>query len=146
MLEQEENQVMELVTAGFNEFVQQDLTEEGKTEFFRAAHGFIHDRPNNHFIFIARLENAVIGMIDVRDNHHICLFFVDKKFHNKGVGRLLLEKAISKCIAQKSQIKSIDVNSSIFAVNAYINLGFVKTKEEQVVNGIRFVPMIRAIQ
>jgi GNAT superfamily N-acetyltransferase len=146
MLEKESSKVFELVKAGFDEFVKPDLTEEGTSEFFRAAQNFIFDKPNNHFIFVANFENAIIGMIDVRDNNHICLFFVDKKFQKEGVGRKLLEQALSKCISQAPEIRSIDINSSTFAVNAYERLGFVQTQEEQLANGIRFVPMVKTIR
>ncbi len=146
MLTEEASQVFKLVKAGFDEFVKPDLTVEGTTEFFQAANGYIFDRPNNHFIFVAYLENEIIGMIDVRDNHHICLFFVDKRFHCKGVGRHLLEQTILKCISKNPENTEIDVNSSTFAVNAYDRLGFAQTKREQLVNGIRFVPMIKTIQ
>lgn len=145
MFEEEANHVFELVKSGFDEFVKPDLTEEGTVEFFEASHSFIHERPDNHFIFVARLENEIIGMIDVRDNSHICLFFVPKEFHHQGIGRRLLDQAISRCCLQIPQIKTMDVNSSTFAVKAYKSLGFVQIQEVQLVNGIKFVPMIKAI-
>lgn len=141
MDEKETAEVSELVKAGFDEFVKPDLTEEGIKEFYRAASSFIHERPGNHFVLVASSANKIVGMIDVRDCSHICLFFVSRDFHKKGVGKLLLTKAISKCIAQSGESKNIDVNSSIYAVEAYKRLGFIQTKEEQIINGIKFVPM-----
>ncbi|MBF0432433.1 MAG: GNAT family N-acetyltransferase [Fibrobacteria bacterium] len=146
MLVEEASQVFKIVKTGFDHFVKQDLTEEGTKEFFRAAQKFIYDRPDNHFIFVAHSENQIIGMIDIRDDNHICLFFVNKKFQKKGVGRSLIEKAILKIVSDIPQISSLDVNSSTYAVNVYEKLGFIKTDEEQIINGIRFVPMIKTIQ
>ncbi len=145
MLEKEKDEVFELVKTGFDEFVKQDLTDEGIKEFYRAARSFIHERPHNHFILVAYSEGRIIGMIDVRDYSHICLFFVSGEFHNKGIGRKLLLETISKCVSHSPGCKNIDVNSSIYAVNAYKRLGFVQTKEEQIINGIKFVPMVRTI-
>lgn len=76
----------------------------------------------------------------------ICLFFVAKEFHRKGIGRGLLERAIVQCISNNSNIKAIEVNSSFYAVEAYKKLGFIQTKPEQLVNGIRFVPMIKTLR
>lgn len=62
---------------------------------------------------------------------------------NKGIGRGLLERASAECI--KNGSGKIDVNSSLFAVEIYQKLGFARTKPEQLLNGIRFVPMAKAL-
>ncbi|MGD9212693.1 MAG: GNAT family N-acetyltransferase [Desulfobacteraceae bacterium] len=139
------DQVFELVKAGFDEFVKPDLTEEGVTEFFRAVQEFIYTRPDNHFIMIARSENKIIGMIDVKDNNHICLFFVAKEFQRKSVGGQLLENTILKSIPNSPQIFEITVNSSTFAVSIYKKLGFKQSNAKQMVNGIKFIPMVKTV-
>ena len=115
----EEDQVFDLVKAGFDEFVLPDVTQKGATEFFRAAREMVYGRPVGHLILVAESRNFIIGMIDVRTDGHICLFFVSKPFQRKGVGRGLLEQAIAECVANNPKSTKMDVHSSIFAVAAY---------------------------
>lgn len=143
MRDSDENQVFDLVKAGFDEYVLADVAEEGEKEFYRAAREMVYNKPTGHFIIIAESKTRIVGMINVRNNNHICLFFVAKEFQRKGIGRGLLERAIEVCIARDSNAREIDVNSSLFAVESYKKLGFSQTKPEQIVNGIRFVPMTK---
>ena len=142
----EEKQVFDLVMAGFHEYVLPDMTEEGKIEFIRAAREFIYERPAAHFILVAESKNDIIGMIDIKGNNHICLFFIASEFHRKAIGRYLLRQAKAACIANDPNIIELDVNSSLFAVPIYERLGFSQTMSEQFVNGIRFVPMSKEIR
>jgi GNAT superfamily N-acetyltransferase len=145
MLNNDANQIFDLVKTSFDEYVRPDLSDEGIKEFFRAVHEMIYDKPVAHFIILAEFANNIIGMIDIRDNNHICLFYVAKEFHRQGIGRDLLERSIAECILNNPNITAIDVNSSLFAVQIYKKLRFKQTKPEQLINGIRFVPMIKLI-
>ncbi len=142
----EEVRVFDLVKSGFDEFVLPDLTEEGAKEFFRAAREMIYDRPAGHFLLIAKSSSNIVGVIDVRDNSHICLFFVARAYQQKGIGRGLLEQALALSIERDPAITAVDVHSSLFSVQAYQRLGFQQSKPAQIVNGIRFVPMIKALR
>ncbi len=142
----EERRVFDLVKAGFDEYVLPDLTLEGAKEFFRAASEMIYERPAGHFILVAERDEAITGMIDVRDNNHICLFFVGKAYQCRGIGRGLLGRAVAECRAHDPGIFSIEVNSSLFAVQIYKKLGFRESAPEQFLNGIRFVPMIKMVK
>jgi predicted GNAT family N-acyltransferase len=77
-------------------------------------------------------------MIEVRANNHICLFFVDKKYHNKGIGKLLFNEILKKL---KEKTNFIEVNASSFSEKIYLRLGFIKTGELTEKNGIKFIPM-----
>ncbi len=138
-------EVFNLVKAGFDEYVRPDMTEEGAKEFFRAAHQMIYDRSAEHVILVAQSTAGLVGMIDVRAHNHICLFFTAKAHQRKGVGRRLLELAIKECFSRSPEGSNIDVHSSPYAVPIYEKLGFVAFKPEQLVNGIRFVPMSRPL-
>jgi len=140
----EEDEVFNLVKAGFDEYVLSDLAEEGANEFFRAAREMIYVKPAAHLIMVAESKSGIIGMIDIRDANHICLFFIVKKFQNRGIGRRLLERATAECIKNNSH--EIEVNSSLFAVQIYKKLGFVQVRPEQLLNGIRFVPMVKTLR
>jgi len=91
-------------------------------------------------VFWGWYENGVLtGVIALRDLHHICLLFVDKAHHRRGIARGLYQKAMQHC--QSRGAKIITVNSSPYAAEAYRRLGFVDTDVEQTINGIRFIPM-----
>jgi GNAT superfamily N-acetyltransferase len=139
----EEGEVFELVKAGFNEYVLPDVTEEGAQEFFRAAREMIYNRPARHFILVAESKSGITGMIDVRDDFHISLFFVKKAFQNRGIGRTLLERAISECFARSPEVSKIEANSSLYSAPIYRKMGFIELNGEQLVSGIRFVPMVK---
>ncbi len=145
MLDKDKDQVFALVKASFDEFVFPDVTEEGADEFFRAAREMIYDRPAGHFILVALCKGTLAGMIDVRSNDHICLFFVDRKFNRQGIGGQLVDRAIERCAGDGARASCIEVNSSLYAVPVYRKLGFHKTQPEQFVNGIRFVPLVRTL-
>lgn len=141
----DEDSVFALVKACFDEYVLSDVTEEGASEFFRAARDMIYEKTSAHFILVAESMGDILGVIDIRDNSHICLFFVGKEFQGRGVGRRLLERAVTLCFENNPDCRQIDVNSSLYAVPVYKKFGFVQTKTEQFLNGIRFVPMVKAL-
>ncbi len=145
MLDEEADEVFNLIRTEFDDSIAPEFTAEGVEEFYQSASEFVYNRPENHFLIVAVLENRIIGMIDVRDHYHICMFFVAGEQQSKGVGRSLVEQAISRCKSQNPQLEEIDVNSSTHAVNAYKKIGFVPTDDEQVVNGIRFIPMVKKV-
>lgn len=76
-------------------------------------------------------------MIGIRaDKKHICFFFVDGKYHRKGVGTKMF------CYLLKDYSgKTITLNSSPYGVPFYKVVGFAPTDEEMTVNGIRFTSM-----
>ncbi len=82
-------------------------------------------------------NKQLAGVIAIRDKSHISLFFVKKQYHKKGIGKALFSEAAKSCGSEK-----ITVNSSPYAVSIYKKLGFLITNKEQVVDGIRFIPMI----
>jgi len=133
----EERAVLDLVMRGFDELVRPDFSDEGVSEFTRAATAFVLERPAGHHITVAEGDGKLVGMIDVRDGSHICLFFVDADSRGCGIGRELLGSAAQAGSA------TLTVNSSPWAVPVYERLGFAATGPEIERNGIRAVPMVR---
>ncbi len=140
----DEARVSDFVSAVFNEYVAPGFSQDGIDEFMK------YIRPDaietqlkqNHFAFIATLGMEIIGIIEVRDNNHISLFFVDGRFQRKGIGKKLLQKAVELCGINDLTFSKITVNASPNSITAYKTLGFVPTDVEQCINGIRFVPMV----
>jgi GNAT superfamily N-acetyltransferase len=137
--------VLELVMDSFNKYVGPDYSAEGVAEFTAAARGFVFDRPADHAITVADDEGTVVGMIDVRDCWHVCLFFVDPARMGEGVGRGLLAHAVARCAGEPGGARELTVNSSPWAVPAYRSFGFEATGPESERNGIRSVPMVKRL-
>lgn len=85
----------------------------------------------------------IVGMIAIRPSCHISLLFVDKAYHRRGIAKTLLGQALEQYLAGGH--KEITVNSSPYGKEAYHRMGFQDTGEEQTVNGIRFIPMKKAL-
>ena len=72
---------------------------------------------------------------------HICMLFVDKEYHKKGIGKKLVEIAINICKSCNNELKTVTVNSSPYAVEFYHKIGFKDIENEKIEDGIRFTPM-----
>lgn len=82
-------------------------------------------------------EKDIVGVIATRnDGNHIALFFVHEIYHGQGIGRKLFETVISESTGEK-----ITVNSSPYAVKIYKKLGFIPDSDEQIADGLRYIPM-----
>jgi ribosomal protein S18 acetylase RimI-like enzyme len=139
----EETRVWELVSRVFDEFVAPDFPREGVEEFLKFIQpDALRERSGrDSFALLATLNDEMVGMIEIRDHDHISLYFVDQAHMGEGIGRELWCRALAICRRERPDLAQISVNSSLYAVSIYEKLGFRQTKPEQMVNGIRFVPM-----
>ena len=140
----EETQVCELITQVFDEFIAPDFSPEGVKEFLKYIQpNALRQRSEaNHFSLVATLGEKIVGVIEIRNHNHISLYFVDQKYLGAGIGKALWRRALAICRREHAELPHISVNSSPYAVPIYEKLGFHQTKAEQVVHGIRFVPMV----
>ena len=133
---------LELVRDVFMEFEAPDYSKEGIDEFLRflepeeIAEKLDDGRLK---IWVCEHDDKIVGMLGAMENH-INLLFVSAKHHRKGIAKHLTELMIEY---YKPQI--ITVNSSPYAVEAYRKMGFTETDTEQVVSGIRYIPMKRLV-
>ena len=126
---------LNLVWKVFKEYESPDYSEEGIEEFYKSIHN--KDYISMLCLFGAFVSEKLIGVIATRsEGTHIALFFVDGKYQGKGVGRKLFQTVVSECKSNR-----MTVNSSPYAIPIYHKLGFTDTDVEQVVNGLRFIPM-----
>jgi len=124
----------------FMEFEAPDYSEEGIDEFLRFLEpDEILDKlmKNDLRIWTCDYEGEVVGMIAAFDDH-INLLFVKGTFHRRGIARQLIDIMID--FYKPSELT---VNSSPYAVEAYKRMGFIETDVEQIVSGIRYIPMKR---
>ena len=128
--------ITQMVTDVFMRFEAPDYSDEGIKAFFDTA---INNQEYMHSLVIygAYIDHKLVGTIATRDNgNHIALFFVDGAYHRQGIGRKLFETVVQNATSDR-----ITVNSSPYAKNIYHHLGFEDTDGEQIVTGIRFIPM-----
>lgn len=142
----EEKAVIQLVKDVFGQFEAGEYTAEGMKEFFRYANvQAMRDRATSHFVIVAIVDQKIIGMIEIRNNDHVALFFVDSEWHYRGIGQTLFEKSMKHCQDNRIAPKKITVNSSPYALGFYQAIGFSIAQSEQQIHGIRFIPMEKAL-
>lgn len=144
MVQGDETGVSEFISVVFNEYVAPGFSQDGVDEFMKyirpdAIKGQLEE---NHFGFIAAVGSKIVGVIEVRNNNHVALFFVDGGFQRKGIGKTLLQSAIALCGSRDPDFSKLTVNASPNSTTAYETMGFKTTDVEQCINGIRFVPMV----
>ena len=123
-----------LEKAGF-QFEAPEYSKEG-IDFFQAS---LDDEERTRALkFYGAFDgNQLVGTLCMREPQHIGGFFVKADYHRKGIGRALFET-----MRRDYDKQEFTVNSSPYAVKFYEHLGFQASDKEQVVNGLRFTPMI----
>ena len=138
------NCVSNMINNVFDEFVGEDYSEEGNKvfkDYISPRNILTRLNEKNSRFFTARQGDEIIGILEIKNMDHISLFFIKKGFHGKGIGKKLFKYYLRSIKNENSEIKTISVNSSIYAEKIYSKLGFVKTDEMQEKDGIKYVPM-----
>lgn len=128
----------------FWDLVAQDYGDEGIWEFdnyieYASISAMLRENRMLMWGYFTK-EGRLIGMLAATPPCHISLFFVDKRAHRKGVGRMMFEE-MRAYFEKDAGCEEITVHSSPYAVEVYRHLGFEATGEETVENGIRYLPM-----
>ena len=135
-LSQDERQTaLDLAWAVFSEYESPDYSAEGTEEFRKCLHdeGYLSGL---HYYGTFDGEK-LIGEIAIRpDRKHICFFFVDGRYHRRGIGTRMFRRLL-----EDYPNETITLNSSPYGLPFYKAIGFVPTDEERTVNGIRFTAM-----
>ena len=126
---------LDLTWEVFLQFEAPEYSKEG-IDFFRAN---LDDEERTRALkFYGAFDgDQLVGTLCMREPQHIGGFFVKADYHRKGIGRALFET-----MRRDYDKQQFTVNSSPYAVKIYEHLGFQATDTEQVVNGLRFTPMI----
>lgn len=143
MTQGDETKVSEFISVVFNEYVAPRFSQDGIDEFMKyiKPDAIEAQLKENHFAFIATLGEKILGIIEVRNNNHVALFFVDGNFQRKGIGKKLLQKALELCSSNDTEFSKMTVNAAPNSTMAYEAMGFESIGIEQCINGIRFFPM-----
>ncbi len=126
---------LQLAWRVFCEFESPDYAPEGTEEFKRCL---------NDDAYLAGVrcygafdEEKLVGMLGIREvKRHICFFFVDGEYQRLGIGTKLFNRMLEDIPGQ-----TITLNSSPYGLHFYKAIGFTEMDSEQIVNGIRFMPM-----
>lgn len=141
-------EVCALVLHSFDEFVVPGYREDGVAMFRKYLNPEVLRKraTTGHSQLVAHVGLDLAGMIEVREQRHVSLLFVDRRWHRRGVAWALLERALELILDENPSLDTLTVNSSPYAVTAYEHLGFGTTGPEQEENGIRFIPMARSLE
>ena len=139
----EETEISDLILRVFDEFIGYEYSEKGKNTFRGyVSSQSISDRfRKGNMLLTCRIDNSIAGIIEVRDNNHISLFFVDPAYQKRGIGKALMHEVFKRLTGKT---ETISVNSSKYAEPVYKKLGFKRTGSLQEKDGIIFIPMEKA--
>lgn len=89
-------------------------------------------------------SGKMTGMIALRNESHISLLFVDRKYHFQGIATALMD---AMCNYVKNELGGcrVTVNSSPYAVGFYHKVGFTDTGPQTCADGIIYTPMARML-
>lgn len=143
----EEEEVTALVVSSFHRHVGHELSRQGVDDFLRYADApaLAARRAAGHFTLVAAAGGALLGMIEVRENRHVSMLFVDPGAMGGGVGAALYREAERRMLRARPDLERITVHASRYAVPVYERFGFHATGAEQESNGVRFIPMVREL-
>ncbi|WP_434355516.1 GNAT family N-acetyltransferase [Parasalinivibrio latis] len=128
----------EVCIASFMASVAPTLTEEGIASFLSiASEQNIWKRMTEGNTVLAYVSKGkLLGIVELRDEHHIASLFVSPDHQGKGIGRALLE-----AIQQYVKGNRITVSASLTSVGAYEAFGFVRVGIPDEKSGLKFQPM-----
>jgi predicted GNAT family N-acyltransferase len=137
------NNVSNMVNNVFDEFVGIDYSENGKKTFkdYIDSKNILERYNKTSNFYIAKCNDEIIGILEIKNKDHVSLFFVKREFHGKGIGKRLFDNYIRTLKQENNGIKTITVNSSFFAEKIYSKMGFIKIDEIQERDGIKYIPM-----
>ena len=129
----------------FMKFEAPDYSKQGIESFFK----FVNyetikvNLSKNMKMYVAKVNEKIVGVIGYRDNSHINLLFVLEEYQHNGIAKALYNLVLENC--KNANTKRITVNSSPYAHNVYLKLGFIDDNQMQEVDGIKFYPMHKEI-
>ena len=137
--------VVRMIKECFDRFIAPLYSDKGVHEF----HSYIEPEAiaqrlrENHTLFVAleSTKGRIVGALLLRAPSHISMLFVSSAFQGRGIGKKLFHLASEKCRQADPSPVKISVNASPNSVEICERLGFVAHGEEQIINGIRFLPM-----
>jgi len=138
-------EVLNVVEVTFMKFEAPDYTTEGVDCFFKFANydAIKESLSKNMKMYVAKVNDKIVGVIGYRDNSHINLLFVLEEYQYNGIAKALFNLVLQNC--KDANTKRITVNSSPYAHNVYLKFGFIDDGQMLEVDGIKFYPMYKEL-
>ena len=137
----------------FDSCVASGVSNAGRRSFLAYARPvrILERLDHGHRVLVAEMEGRLAGMIEVRDNTHIAMLFVERDAQRRGVARTLIAAAFTgegpqppaAARAAAGTAATITVNATPGSIAAYAHLGFRPTGPERESDGLRVLPMAR---
>ncbi|MBQ8545446.1 MAG: GNAT family N-acetyltransferase [Clostridia bacterium] len=128
------DECLDLVWQVFSQFEVPVFPPEGGAEYKRIIE---ETREKKNISFYGAIANGkVVGVLGMRENNHIGYFYVDSRYHKRGIGKALFNR-----MKEDYDLKEFTVNAAPYGVPVYTRLGFVPTDSQKNVNGVIFTPM-----
>ena len=137
-----------LIWKVFLEFEAPEYSEEGIQTFkdFIEPERLAKQIREKQMRFYCCYENdSPVGVLAYRDASHISLLFVEKAFHGQGIARELLTVSLKDILEKEQSVTEITVHSSPYAESISQKLGFAAQDSMQIENGLKYIPMKKAI-
>lgn len=93
-----------------------------------------------YIVYVATINNEIIGVCSLRSGNHISLLFVDEEHHRQGIATLLI-KTLQDYLLRNTDYDTITVNAAPFGIPFYEKMGFKATGDETVQDGVIYTPM-----
>lgn len=92
--------------------------------------------------WVAQAGNDLAGHIEMRNDNHVALLFVDAAYQRRGISRALLRRVLDICRARRPDLQQVTIHASPYALKIYERLGFRASGPQTLENGIISTPMI----
>ena len=137
----------------FDSCVAPEASTRGRRAFrtYARAVRILERLDRRHRVLVAEVDGRLTGMIEVRDDTHIAMLFVERDAQRHGVARALIAAAfpgkssgssVSAC-SDAGAGGAITVNATPGSIAAYLHLGFRPAGRERESDGLRVLPMTR---
>ena len=140
---EEFEQAMAIAWKTFLEFEADIYTRQGVKSFYDFIYDPLLEKMfllGSYLIFGAFIEGNMVGIAGVRNQTHLSLLFVDKEYHEMGIGSALVSSAFQYSF-QEYKERNYTVNASPYAVEFYHKLGFRDVSGAITKDGITYTPM-----
>ncbi|GHS94603.1 hypothetical protein AGMMS50276_07630 [Synergistales bacterium] len=131
--------VDECLKAGYSEDIYKYVVDYASPES-------VAERRHASCCFVAKHKGEVVSVLEIVRGHVVSLFFVKKQFHNKGIGKALMNYSVDYFTSMEINVREYRVQASTYAENIYKSLGFEKLSDVQDRDGVKYIPMALQIK
>jgi ribosomal protein S18 acetylase RimI-like enzyme len=143
MKEDDAEAVSKLIRRTFQQFIADTYTARGIKHFMKitSKQAMLKRKRKNQLILVAESDDAIAGLVAVRNGNHINLLFIAPEFHRRGIGTLLFREALARMKAEIPDLSTVTLNSSEYALPFYAKLGFRVKSSAYFRKGMKITPM-----